>query len=123
MFWFLLICDLLIPALMIFNGWLMWKKPPKTINWFFGYRTTMSTKNQDTWQFAHDYCGRLWWKLGWWMLIPSALVHIPCWKAADETLGVVSLVLMTLQLIGMLASILPTERALRKTFTKDGLRR
>lgn len=48
-FWiFLLVCSLLIPAVMIVAGFLMWKHPPKKINGFYGYRTTRSMKNQDT---------------------------------------------------------------------------
>ena len=40
------------------------KKAPDSINPVFGYRTTMSMKNRDTWEFAHQYCGKLWWILG-----------------------------------------------------------
>ncbi|MCY6372198.1 SdpI family protein [Clostridium ganghwense] len=36
------------------------KKPPKEINSTFGYRTTMSSKNKDTWNFAHRYAGIVW---------------------------------------------------------------
>ena len=35
------------------------KKAPKEINSVFGYRTSMSMKNKDTWEFAHKYCGKV----------------------------------------------------------------
>ena len=54
------ICNLLIPLIMLLGGYLMYKKPPKEINNVVGYRTKMSKKNKDTWEFAHNYCGRLW---------------------------------------------------------------
>lgn len=62
--WFLFCCDLLVPVTMIVSGRIMWKHPPKNINGLMGYRTSRSMKNMDTWLFAHDYCGRLWWKIG-----------------------------------------------------------
>ena len=59
-FWiFMLIMVLLIPLMMIGFGRLFLKKAPGTINAAFGYRTSMSMKNKDTWEFAHRYCGRL----------------------------------------------------------------
>ena len=62
-FWiFMLIMDLLVPFTMIGWGKLFLDKAPKNINYTFGYRTTMSMKNQDTWQFAHKYCGKLWFR-------------------------------------------------------------
>ena len=55
-FWcFMLAMDLIIPLSMIFLGKYFSKRAPKEINMLFGYRTTRSTKNQDTWQFAHRY--------------------------------------------------------------------
>ena len=29
------------------------------VNFVFGYRTSMSMKNKDTWEFAHKYCGKV----------------------------------------------------------------
>ena len=55
---FMLLVDLLIPLIMIFTGKAFCEKAPKEINMLFGYRTTMSTKNMDTWRFAHEACGR-----------------------------------------------------------------
>ena len=59
-FWiFMLIMDLLLPFTMIGFGRYFMKKAPKEINSVFGYRTSMSMKNKDTWEFAHKYCGDL----------------------------------------------------------------
>ena len=53
-------CDLIVPIVMIIGGRMMWKHCPKSINGIVGYRTHRSTKNMDTWKFAHEYCGKLW---------------------------------------------------------------
>ena len=52
--WFMLICDMIIPIVMVIVGRIMWKHCPKHINGISGYRTTRSMKNMDTWKFAHD---------------------------------------------------------------------
>ena len=121
--WFMLICDLLIPAVMLIGGRAMWKHCPKQINHFLGYRTTRSMKNMDTWRFAHEYCGRLWWKIGCIMLVPSFLIHIPFYHSSESVLGILGMVLMTVQCIVIIAPIFPTEAALKKTFHEDGTRR
>lgn len=121
--WFMLACDMLIPLCMIGFGILMLKKPPKKINGFFGYRTALSMKNTDTWRFAHEYAGRLWWKVGLIMAVPSLLSHIPFYNSGEDALGVLGLVVMLLQCIVLVATIFPVENALNKTFNRDGSRK
>lgn len=101
----------------------MWKHPPKNINGFMGYRTTRSMKNMDTWKFAHDYSGKLWWKLGWILLLPSILVLIPFYNSTDDEISAISLIVASVQIIVLIGSIYPTERALKNTFTESGLRK
>lgn len=121
--WFIFAFDLLIPIMMIGFGRIMWKHTPKDINYIFGYRTTRSMKNEDTWRFAHEYCGRLWWRMGLIMLIPTVLVHIPFYNSSKDTIGIVATIVMTVQLIVLIASIFPTEIALKKAFNDDGTRK
>lgn len=69
-FWFFMLAmNLIIPLSMIFLGKYFSKHAPGQINMLFGYRTARSMKNQDTWQFAHHYFGKLWFKMGLWMLV------------------------------------------------------
>lgn len=121
--WFMFACDLIIPIIMIIAGRLMWKHCPKNINYIFGYRTTRSMKNIDTWKFAHEFCGRLWWRIGLIMLVPSALLYIPFYRSDESVIGTVAVILMTIQCIVLIASIFPTESALKKTFNDDGTRK
>lgn len=118
--WFMLCCDMLIPIVMIGVGRMMWKHPPEKINGVIGYRTTRSMKNKDTWKFAHTHSGKLWWKIGWITLLPSLIVHIPFYGSTDDKISIVSLVVVTIQIILLVGSIFPTERALKNTFTDDG---
>lgn len=117
------ISDLLIPILMIVGGNMMWKHAPKKINGVIGYRTARSMKNIDTWKFAQDYCGRLWRKIGWAILIPSAAIHFPFYYSSEDTVGTVGAILCTIQCVVLVASIFPTERALKRAFTDEGVRK
>ena len=121
--WFMFVFDLLIPALMIISGKMMWKHPPKTINGIIGYRTARSMKNRDTWKYAHDYCGRLWWKIGWVLLLPSVIIHFPFYNHSEDTIGTVGGILCAIQCVCLIIPIFFTERALKRNFTDEGMRR
>ncbi len=122
-FWvFMLFSNLLIPAVMIVVGWFFIKNPPKNINGFYGYRTPMSSKNMDTWKFAHEYCGKLWWKIGWIMLPFSVIAMLPLLGKDSGVIGIVCCVVITIQCVVMVASILPVEKALKKNFDSEGKR-
>ncbi|WP_077074620.1 SdpI family protein [Aedoeadaptatus urinae] len=54
----------LIPGIMVFFGRLMGDHPPKTINGAYGYRTSMSMKNQDTWDYAQAAFAERWRRWG-----------------------------------------------------------
>ncbi len=123
-FWlFMLVMDLLFPATMIGIGKSFQKAAPKDINSIYGYRTAMSMKNRDTWEFAHHYCGRLWFRLGL-ILLPVNLIPmlLVIWESR-ELVNIVGSVLCAIDTVIIIATIFPTEAALRKTFDQDGNRR
>ena len=123
-FWiFMFICNIIIPTIMIIFGRVMWKNPPKKINGIYGYRTTMSMKNMDTWNFAHESAGKLWWKIGWIMLVLSVIVQIPFIKSGEDVIGMLGMVLCIAQCVVLIGSIVPVEKALKETFDKNGNRR
>jgi len=123
-FWiFMLIINLLMPAIMIVFGSICLKRAPKEINDVIGYRTTMSMKNRDTWEFAHHYCGKVWHLVGWVILVPSILATVFVFGKDTSTVGSLSLIVIVVQTIILIISIAPTEFALRKTFDENGYRR
>ncbi len=123
-FWiFLLLMDLLIPLTMIGFGKLFLTKAPSNINAAFGYRTTMSMKNKDTWEFAHKYCGKLWLKCGLVLLTISVIPFLFVLNKEEDVIGTVGGIVCAVQLVFLIGSIFPTEAALKKTFDKDGIRR
>lgn len=123
-FWFfMLIMDLLIPFTMIgFGGYFM-KKAPKEINAVFGYRTPMSMKNKDTWEFAHKYCGKIWYVCGLIMLPITIIFLLLTIGKNEDYVERVGGIICGVQLIPLIGSIFPTEIALKKNFDKNGKRR
>ena len=62
-FWlFMLVIVLLTPGTMVFFDRMFLQRPPDRIDALFGYRSTMSMKNTDTWTLAHQVCGRFWYR-------------------------------------------------------------
>ena len=123
-FWiFMLIVNLLIPFTMIGFGRGFMKNAPKEINAVFGYRTAMSMKNKDTWAFAHNYAGKLWYVVGWILLPLSILIMMLVIGRTENVIGTVGGILCGIQMIPLIGAIIPVERALRKTFDKNGNRR
>ena len=99
LFWiFMLLFVLMIPLTMIYFGRRFFKSPPKSINATFGYRSTMSMKNQETWKLV--VIGR-----------------------STETVGYTGVIIVFIQLVPMLCALPVTEHALRKKFDKNGMRK
>lgn len=117
--WYMMIFNCFIPFLMIILGRFMWKHCPKERNGVIGYRTKKSMKNNETWKFGNEYCGRLWYRIGLILLIPSIVVLIPFFKSSDEKIGTVSIILLGIQLVFLVGTIIPTERALKEKFSEN----
>ena len=120
---FMLAMNLLIPATMVGVGRLFRTSPPRKINKGFGYRSNRSMKNQDTWDFAQRYMGKVWWKWGW-ALFPLGVfgqaLTLLC--PTVESMCSWSIVPTMVETAIMVASVFPVERALKRTFDKDGNR-
>ena len=123
-FWiFMLLMDLLTPLTMIRFGRLFLTKPPAKRNAAFGYKTTMSVKNKDTWEFAHKFCGRLWFWCGLALLPVAVIPLIFVLNRSIAVIGTVGGIVCLIELVPLVGSIFPTEIALKKTFDRNGLRR
>ena len=119
----MLIMDLIVPIAMIGFGKMFVNRPPKNINDLFGYRTAMSMKNRDTWEFAHRYCGKLWFRFGLVLLVISVPLLLLVFGKDIDTIGAVGLAICSIQLILMFMTIFLTENALKKVFDKNGRRK
>ncbi len=123
-FWVYMLCmDLLIPLTMILFGRAFLKKSPNSINRVFGYRTAMSMKNRDTWDFAHQYCGKCWFLWGLILLPCSVIPMLFLFGKNTDEIGIFGAMLMFVQMIPLVGVIIPTEWALKRTFDQNGRRK
>lgn len=102
---FNIVFTLFIPVLMILCGYLMYKHTPKDINGLVGYRTAMSMKNQETWDFANNY------------------FCVPYFFMSSGNATVIMCIAEVIQVVVLCWTIVPTERALKDNFDQDGNRK
>ena len=120
-FWLtMLICDLSVPLIMIFGGLMMYRHPPKKINGVYGYRTSRSMKNMQTWWFAHRCCGRLWQRLGVVLLVLTIAAMAALARSDMQLVGILTVVVLGVQMIALFASIFKVEAELKLNFDEQG---
>ena len=123
---FIYIFLFLLPLIMIGFGSQFANKPPKKINMTYGYRTTRSMKNTETWAFAHEHFGKTWRLVGVILtginVVTLILLRVLPLKSGFEVAFYAVVALIGVQLVALIVSIFPTERALKKNFDKDGNR-
>ncbi len=117
---YMLILTAMLSLTMLACGWVFANQPPAK-NPIMGYRTPRSMKNDDTWDYAHRYAGRVWLRTGVINLLVAGpliwgLQHRPNYEQ-------IVLWLFYLQLAGMIAVIPLTEVSLGKAFDREGKRR
>ena len=120
---FNLIMTMLIPLIMVVCGWLFMHGIPKDRNSLFGYRTGMSVKNDDTWRFAHEYCGRLWLIIGLVLFAVTTVFMVLSMNMDPERVAFISGILMMIYVVPLLATVAATESAMKKTFDTRGKRK
>lgn len=116
-----IIPPIIIPLVMMICGAIFMKNAPKEINQFYGYRTEMSMKSRDTWEFAHRFYGRLSFVFGLILLPLTVAAIVLLSKRSSVTTAV--LAVAGVQILLLLGLILATEVALRVKFDKDGARK
>jgi len=126
-FWiFMFVMNLLTPLVMIIFGYIYSKKPPqkpKSKFAYSGYRTPMSMKNEETWEYANRFFGKLWFRFGIAVGLISIIVLFFFIGKDKDTVGFAGMIICYVQLIAMLLPVIPTELALRRRFDKNGNRR
>lgn len=119
----LLIFNAVIPLIILLGGVMMRNLSNGKINHIAGYRTTMSMKNKDTWQFAHKECGKLWIKYGAILTAGCVVIAVLSVILGIEFATVVCLAYMTFCVVVILYSVYKVESKLKSTFDKNGNRK
>lgn len=102
----------ILPLTMIGFGRLWVTKGAGKVNNILGYKTIKSTKNQETWDFAHHYIGNLWSKIGL-IIYVASIVSLFLYDNIT--------IIMYVQLVVFIAPIIPTEIKLSRSFNEEGI--
>ena len=116
----LMITIFLIALVMVICGMSYVKLLPKRITRLQGYRTKMSMKNRDTWDFAHKYLGDLWFKLGVPMLAVTSVVSLVVFRETNEKILFWCTVIVVIHIAVMALPLYFTEKALKTNFDENG---
>ena len=105
---------LLVGSIFFVMGFIMYKFPPKEINYLYGYRTSNSMKSKERWDFAQVYSAKLMIYCGVFLMIFSGfglVFHLPISR------GVFVSSIAIFVSLGVL--IYKTERAITQKFGKE----
>ena len=110
--------NLLIGPLMLVVSLIFFYFPPKKINLIYGHRTSMSMKNQDTWQEANKRSTHM-------IILVSALTCILqltgiVFNINQETTILYATVFLV---AGLIIGVIVIENKLKAIFDKDGNRK
>ena len=124
-FWFFILAvSMLIPVLLIPIGRTLEKTPPKEVNRFLGYRTSMSMKNMETWVFAQKYWGRKVFFSGLLSLPLAVVLMLFALNTSILFIAFYGIAVMAIVIaFALIPPILLTERALKTNFHQDGKRK
>ena len=123
-FWIFIVSMLLLtPIMMIVFGLRSIKSVPKEISPIFGYRTSMSMKNKETWEFANNHNGKVQYTLGIWLIPLSVLPMFFVIGKVEDTIGYFGLIFVVIQISCLIGSIFKTESALKMVFDENGNRK
>lgn len=96
---------------------LLWKRsPPPFRSGGLAYNTALSSKNEETWAFAHRHCARLWTRIG---LILGVLSAVLMWVFRDKYASFI-LWLVGGQMVFFCVSAFLVDALLKSTFDEDG---
>ena len=121
---FMLICNLLIPAAAVWYGRRFRASPPREPNAWFGYRTARSMKSRDAWNFAQRKMGEVWGRWGYAMVPPVVVCQgLTLLCPTVDVMFLWSLPITAAEVVLLLLSMIPVERALKENFDEYGRRR
>lgn len=116
MYYLIFALVLITPLALLIIG-LFWKlHPPKLKGSSFAYRTALSSRNEETWRFAHRHISNLWIRLGILLTVVSAILMV----VLKEDYTVFFLWIIGGQMVFLCISAFLVENLLKAAFDQDG---
>jgi len=112
------------PMILILSGVLLWKVPPKSRNYIYGFRTRLASRSNDTWKYANDRSAKLLMLVGVLSLLFGLVAYVFSYfvlsvQFSDDFWGIFSTAVL---LLGLLAVIVIVQFELKTKFDNKGKR-
>ena len=107
---------LLIPVLQILTGWIMKNFSSSKPNFWLGYRSRLSMKNQKNWQFANHYAGALYMRIGLITVFIPVVLLLILMHSSRNVIDVTGTIIMILQVLLLILPIFSVEKQLKTSF-------
>ncbi len=117
-----IICSMVVPVVMVIAGAVYIAVVAKKKGSLLGYHSAMSSKNSDTWQFAHERIGRLWFGWGIILAVITAFLMFMLRAETAQSVCAATVGICFFQILIMVLPLRMVEKALRFTFNKYGER-
>lgn len=114
---------LVTPFFTLILGLICWRFPPKGPTWALGYRSRRARASDESWLFAQNMAGQIWFCLGLVLLIVSLFVCKGLEAKTIEAMCRSALICILIQDLFLLLSIIPTEVLLMRRFDRFGHKR
>ena len=119
--WIAVIClYFVVPIILMMIGALTHSLPPRKINMLYGYRSPMSMKNQDTWDFAQDFFNNKIAILGVIQALLGVFAILASYILLPAHIMLVAYIGCGLEVASIIVLGLVTEHQLNQYFNKDG---
>lgn len=105
---------LILPAAVLSMGLMFKLRPPRHINWLYGYRTKRSMASQEAWDAAHRMGGQMWTAIGVALLTLSVLAVL--FLSADKV--TVTCIVYGASFVGIIIPLVIIQYRLKKAVDK-----
>ncbi len=117
---FIYLLLLAVPVCAVVLGFMCWRCPPKGPTWAYGYRSRRARASTESWLFAQNMAGQIWYFLGLVMLVGSFVVMRKLNMEKLEEAFYRASVVVIVQLVLICLCQLPTEYLLLQRFDRFG---
>ncbi|EGV00894.1 hypothetical protein HMPREF9950_0664 [Streptococcus oralis SK313] len=80
-------------------------------------------RNEETWKFANQYFGKVWYLCGLLSAPLSVIAMAIVFEKGTETMSTVGFIITMIQTIPLVGAMISTEIALKKNFDENGRRK
>lgn len=119
----LIFSTMVMSLVFLVGGYSLRKTAKRKINHIIGYRTSLSMKNEDTWAFANDELGKIWIKIGWFIVPFTILFNVVFAFVKLNCYEMFCVFFVICEIVVVFITIAIVESKMRRTFNRDGSRK